>query len=124
MIRASISIHIPSRTVVLGAQDAPRGEEYVDELSDADFLRSLEGPVLPYSQPHKFSINLDNSALNSLQKKELGTLMSDFSDLFASRIGRTTVAVHRIEIGDARPISLAPYRTSPLRRSSLRSRFT
>ncbi|KAL6481161.1 hypothetical protein MHYP_G00092410 [Metynnis hypsauchen] len=116
MIRASISIHVPSRTVILGTHNVPGGVEYEDELSSTNYLCSLEGPDLLYSQPCEFSVNLDDAALTSLQKEELGNLLSDFSGLFAERIGHTTVAVHRIETGDARPINLPPYRTSPLKK--------
>ncbi|KAL7838517.1 hypothetical protein AOLI_G00269210 [Acnodon oligacanthus] len=94
----------------------PGGVEYEDELSSANFLCSLEAPDLPYFQPCEFSVKLDDSALNSLQKEELGNLLSDFSGLFAARISHTIVAVHRIETGDARLMNLPPYRTSPLKK--------
>ncbi|KAI4890648.1 hypothetical protein NFI96_026380, partial [Prochilodus magdalenae] len=60
--------------------------------------------------------DLDGSALDSTQKDKLGSLLEDFRGLFAARLGHTTVAVHHIDTGDARPINLPPYRTSPLKK--------
>ncbi|KAI4881115.1 hypothetical protein NFI96_026358, partial [Prochilodus magdalenae] len=104
-----------SRTVTLGAQSVPFNLENEDSASATD-LCSLEGPDLPHSQPNDSSIDLDGSALDPIQKDKLGSLLEDFRGLFAAHLGHTTVAVHHIDTGDARPINLPPYRTSPLKK--------
>ncbi|KAI4897785.1 hypothetical protein NFI96_003241 [Prochilodus magdalenae] len=115
MIRASISIHVPTRTVTLGAQSVPFNLENEDSASATD-LCSLEGPEIPHSQPNDSSVDLDGSALDPIQKDKLGSLLEDFRGLFAAHLGHTTVAVQHIDTGDARPINLPPYCTSPLKK--------
>ena len=51
-----------------------------------------------------------NSSLTPTQLQELHHTLQSFSDVLNSKPGRTTVAEHHIEVGDARPIRLPPYR--------------
>ncbi|KAL7871425.1 hypothetical protein SRHO_G00064080 [Serrasalmus rhombeus] len=118
MLRASITIHVPSRTVSIGTKaDQNRGAQ-----SDAPILEetvcALEGPDLTCSQEDAsaISVKVGESSLSHDQKERLHALLGDFQGLFSGRLGHTSLAEHRIETGDAKPINLPPYRTSPLKK--------
>ena len=44
------------------------------------------------------------------QKRELHSLLEEFSDVLKDEPGRTTIAEHSLEIGSATPIGQPPYR--------------
>ncbi|KAL7863396.1 hypothetical protein SRHO_G00123800 [Serrasalmus rhombeus] len=118
MLRASITIHVPSRTVSIGTKaDQNRGVQ-----GDAPILEetvcALEGPDLTCSQEDAsaISVKVGESSLNHDQKGKLHALLGDFQGLFSGRLGHTSLAEHRIETGDTKPINLPAYRTSPLKK--------
>lgn len=45
---------------------------------------------------------------------ELLRLLQSYNDLFDGHLGRTSLAEHVIVTGDAKPVNLPPYRTSPM----------
>ena len=47
------------------------------------------------------------------QADQLTSLLSSFKDVFANAPGRTGWAQHDVDVGDADPIKLPPYRVSP-----------
>ncbi len=113
MLRASISIHIPLRTVTLGE---PTPQEVLSEWLEAPEIGSL------------MFLNVSQSALD--EKVEMGLsregkkgklldLLKDFFSLFDGHLGHTSLAEHVINTGDAKPVHLPPYRTSPAKNRSL-----
>ncbi|KAL7869755.1 hypothetical protein AOLI_G00137430 [Acnodon oligacanthus] len=59
---------------------------------------------------------VEKASLNPEQKVELGQLLEELYDLFDGHLGHTSLAKHFIDTGDARPISLPPYCTSPAKK--------
>ena len=57
--------------------------------------------------------------LTEAQQQELKVLLKKNSDLFSNSPGRTTLAEHHIETGDAYPVKLPPYRVPHAYRDSL-----
>jgi len=77
------------------------------------------------------SPRLKNSeALSNLEQKlihlpvqeqvVLKELLSDFAVLFPDVPGRTTIAVHDVDVGDTRPIKQHPYRVNPVKLKLMR----
>lgn len=48
--------------------------------------------------------------LNPLQKQEVESLLGEYEDIFQDKPGRTTLAQHHIEVAQAQPVKLPPYR--------------
>ncbi|KAI4890099.1 hypothetical protein NFI96_006573 [Prochilodus magdalenae] len=118
MLRASITIHVPSRTVSNGTQaDRDGGAQGAAPILE-ETLCSLEGQDLSCLQKEAGSISgkVGESSLSHNQKAELQALLVDFHSLFTGRLGHTSLAEHRIETGDAKPINLPLYCTSPLKK--------
>ena len=59
--------------------------------------------------------NLDKKLcrLTSPERKEMVKAITEFSDIFPDVPGRTTCAVHNVDVGDAAPIKQNPYRVNP-----------
>jgi len=75
---------------------------------------------------HSATPKLDNSnVLRNLNEKlehlpvseqnEISSLMREYSALFKDTPGRTSVTVHDVDVGDARPIKQHPYRMNPVK---------
>lgn len=118
MLRSSVSIHVPSRTVVLGDEPVP--------------LEELEGADLTIPSPDLSCLDVDSSALSEKveesslaneQKNKLTEMLKTFSGLFDGRLGRTSLVEHEIVTGDAKPVHLAPYRTSPAKKELIESQI-
>uniref|UniRef100_A0A3P9D155 Gypsy retrotransposon integrase-like protein 1 n=1 Tax=Maylandia zebra TaxID=106582 RepID=A0A3P9D155_9CICH len=54
--------------------------------------------------------------LTDSQRELLVVLLEQFSCMFDGHLGRTSLTEHVIDTGDARPINLPPYRTSPAKK--------
>lgn len=111
MLRASVSIHVPSRTVVMG--DNPLFMEYLDSGADYESEDSLMLMEVPSSTLHD---KIEEACLSTAGKKQLADLIGSFPDLFDGHLGHTTLAEHSIDTGNAKPIHLPPYRTSPAKK--------
>ena len=72
----------------------------------------------------KFDFNLTNSDLNEQQKQKLILLLNKNNDIFSEGLhdlGRTHLAEHTIETGDAPPVKLPHYKQTPeMRRETKR----
>ena len=79
--------------------------------------------VLPFKEPatdqqnpgtlDSVPVDLDNSALSSVEQSRLRELLQDYRDIFAihpDELGRTNIVQHHIETGDHPPIRSRPYR--------------
>ncbi len=117
MLRASVRIHIPSRTVTLGE---PTPQEVLSEWVDAPEIESL------------MFLNVSQSALDEkvelacLEREQKGKLLDlqDLFSLFDGHLGHTSLAEHVINTGDATPAHLPPYRMSTAKKNrSSRTRF-
>lgn len=110
MLRASVSIHIPSRTVTLGE---PTPQEVWGEWLEAPELGSLM--FLDVSQ---FALDekVEMACLKTEQKEDLRDLLKDFWSLFDGHLGHTSLGEHEINTGDAKPVHLPPYRSSPAKK--------
>ena len=58
--------------------------------------------------------------LTNEQKAELYTLLREFSSVISNMPGVTSMAEHRIETGNARPVKLPPYRIPQVYRETWR----
>ncbi len=117
MLRASVSIHIPSRTVTLGE---PTPQEVLSEWVDAPEIESLM--FLNVSQS-ALDEKVELACLEREQKGKLLDLLKDFFSLFDGHLGHTSLAEHVISTGDAKPVHRPPYRKSPAKNRSYRTRF-
>uniref|UniRef100_A0A3P9BHC9 Gypsy retrotransposon integrase-like protein 1 n=1 Tax=Maylandia zebra TaxID=106582 RepID=A0A3P9BHC9_9CICH len=59
---------------------------------------------------------LSEASLSENNKDALLNLLSKFSSLFDGQLGRTALTEHAIETGNATPVNLPPYRTSPAKK--------
>lgn len=59
------------------------------------------------------NIDLKVTHLNPVQQEQMKGLINSFKELFPDVPKRTSVAVHDVDVGDARPIKQHPYRMSP-----------
>ncbi|UYV70775.1 K02A2.6-like, partial [Cordylochernes scorpioides] len=57
------------------------------------------------------------------QKNELRQVLSKYSDLFSSKLGKTNLAKHRIDTENAKPIKHKPYRVSPKERDIIKEQI-
>ncbi|UYV63925.1 hypothetical protein LAZ67_2006034, partial [Cordylochernes scorpioides] len=64
-----------------------------------------------------------NEDLTLSQKNELRQVLSKYSDLFSSKLGKTNLAKHRIETENAKPIKHKPYRVSPKERDIIKEQI-
>ncbi len=111
MLRASIIIHIPSRSVVMG--DDPLLIEGMEgrEVQESDSsLLFMEVP------PSALRGKVEEACLSNTEKEQLSGLLESFSDLFDGHLGRTSLTEHSIDTGNAKPVHLPPYRTSPAKK--------
>lgn len=71
----------------------------------------------------KFTFDLSDSDLNDTEKQKLLALLGKNSDIFSEGLhdlGCTTLQTHKIETGDAPPVSLPPYKQNPVVREATR----
>lgn len=110
MMRASVVIQVPSRTVVLS--DVPEAEA---ELEGVDVMAPNQS-LLSLQDGSSLDMKVDGAALNEGEKFKLGEFLRSFAELFDGHLGHTSIVEHTMDTGQARPIHLAPYRTSPAKK--------
>lgn len=113
MLRASVSIHIPSRTVTVGESSSQLYDEALPEWMEAPEAESL---MFLDVCPSILEEKVDLACLQGGQKEQLLSLLKDFWSLFDGHLGHTSMAEHVINTGDAKPVHLPPYRTSPAKK--------
>lgn len=62
------------------------------------------------------NVHLEDAHLNAAEQAQLKSLLTEFADIFSAHsydYGKTDLITHSINTGDASPIKLRPYRTSP-----------
>ncbi|UYV66609.1 K02A2.6-like [Cordylochernes scorpioides] len=64
-----------------------------------------------------------NEDLTLSQKNELRQVLSKYSDLFSSKLGKTNLAKHRIDTENAKPIKHKPHRVSPKERDIIKEQI-
>ncbi len=111
MLRASITIHIPSRSVVMG--DDPLLLEGMEGREVQELDSSLLFMEVPSSA---LQGKVEEACLSNTEKEQLSGLLESFSDLFDGHLGRTSLTEHSIDTGNAKPVHLPPYRTSPAKK--------
>lgn len=120
MLRSSVSIHVPSRTVVLGDEPVP-----LEELEGADL--KLPNPDHDLScldfNYSALSEKVEESSLENVQQHKLTEMLKAFCKLFDGHLGRTSLVEHEIVTADAKPVHLAPYRTSPAKKELIESQI-
>lgn len=107
---------------------SPTGEDLLAiSLSDPpsqDLETTSEAP-LPQN-PH-IPFDLSNTTLSLVEQEKLQALLLQYQDIFAptaSQLGRTNIVQHTIDTGEAPPIRLRPYRTSPTQREEIDKQIT
>ncbi len=108
MLRASITIHIPSKSVVMG--DDPLLLEGMEDREVQELDSSLLFMKVPSSALRG---KVEEACLSNTEKEQLSGLLESFSDLFDGHLGRTSLTEHSIDTGNAKPVHLPPCRTSP-----------
>ncbi|KAL2081327.1 hypothetical protein ACEWY4_023180 [Coilia grayii] len=95
----------PTTTVMCVVSEGP---EVPDEMVAVEPISAHLGNSMALS-------NLSHAIghLTDAQQRDMESLVKDFVVLFKDIPGRTTVAVHDVETGDAVPIKQHPYRLSP-----------
>ncbi|XP_057191395.1 uncharacterized protein LOC130555303 [Triplophysa rosa] len=61
-------------------------------------------------------VHLEDTQLKAVEQSQLKSLLTEFADIFSGHshdYGKTDLIRHSINTGDAAPIKLRPYRTSP-----------
>ena len=66
-----------------------------------------------------FFEHVDAASLSPEQKEVVVSLFEKYPEVMTEEPGRTDLVYHHIETGNAKPISLAPYRMSPLKLEAL-----
>ncbi len=117
MLRSSIILHVPSRTVVLGDETAS-----LEELYGADLISSPDLSCIGVDSS-VLSEKIEAASLNNKQKSKLTELLETFRGLFDGHLGHTSLIEHEINSGDAKPVHLAPYRTSPAKKELIESQI-
>lgn len=59
---------------------------------------------------------VSEASLEDGQRAAMFNLLSQFDNMFDDHLGRTSLTEHVIDRGDAKPINLPPYRTSPAKK--------
>ncbi|KAL0151699.1 hypothetical protein M9458_052998 [Cirrhinus mrigala] len=116
-LRALISIHVPSRTVTLGE---PTPLEVLSELLEAPEIGSLIFLMFSWSALDE---KVEMASLEGEQKGKLLDFLKDFWSLFDGHLGHTSLAEHIINTGDAKPVHLLPYRTSPAKKQIIKDQI-
>ncbi|KAJ8370632.1 hypothetical protein SKAU_G00106600 [Synaphobranchus kaupii] len=103
------------RTVTI---DNNAGQEQANVLLGEEGHDGLEGPMLACLQATDCATHLkvSESALEKYQMERLQSHLENFKELFNGRLGKTTSAEHSIDTGNAKPVNLPPYRTSPAKK--------
>ncbi|KAL0838995.1 hypothetical protein ABMA28_016992 [Loxostege sticticalis] len=63
----------------------------------------------------------EGTLLSSAEREKLAALLEENSDIFNTGGGPTPFAVHRIDTGNATPISTPPYRVTPAKKEIIRA---
>ncbi|CAF1183413.1 unnamed protein product [Didymodactylos carnosus] len=98
-------------TYVFGVKDFAKVHKSVPSLLSAQTPLSKDCEIQLLK-----GLDLSSAKLNPEEEKLLRELILKYSDLFASKPGRTNITKHHIDVGDARPIKLPPYRILPPKR--------
>ena len=100
--------------------------ETVDEQSEndlCDFVKfdNIGDKASPRLKNSDVLSNLDArlAHLSLEQQRQLSDLIHEFSHLFSDVPGRTDLVYHDIDVGEATPIKLHPYRMNPVKRQFL-----
>lgn len=93
--------------------DVPCNMVDVDE--DCAFERPVErGTIMSIdSLQSAIMAKVAEANLEEEQRTAMSTLLTQFDSMFDGHLGHTSLTVHTIDTGDAKPINLPPYRTSP-----------
>ncbi len=117
MLRSSITLHKPSRTVVLGDETAS-----LEELYGADLISSPDLSCIGVDSS-VLSEKIKAASLNNKQKSKLTELLETFRGLFDGHLGHTSLIEHEINNGDEKLVHLAPYCTSPAKKELIESKI-
>ena len=114
MIRASLTIHVPSRTVMMDDIPCP-GVDEDEDCTDESFTAGGAIMSLDTLQTSLMS-KVAEASLEDGQKAAMLNLLTQFDNMFDGHLGHTAMTEHKIDTGDAKPINLPPYRTSPTKK--------
>ena len=66
------------------------------------------------------NIDSEFAYFDEQKRPALISLIQEFPEIFQDRPGKTTLATHDVDVGDAKPIKQHPYRTSPAKTEIIR----
>ena len=76
----------------------------------------------PSETPYNYDVVINKENLTDVQQKQLIQLLHQNSDIFGeeiTKLGRTGLVEHFIDVGDTKPIHQKPYRLSPAQKEIL-----
>lgn len=117
LMRSSATLHVPSRTVALG--DVLPPSEGVESIN----LMETSNVSCLGTNSSLLSDKVNEAAIDMDQKCMLTELLESFGVLFDGHLGHTSLVEHEIDIGNAKPVHLAPYRTSPAKKELIESQI-
>ncbi|GAA6084489.1 uncharacterized protein LOC114911879 [Tachysurus ichikawai] len=117
LMRSSVTLHVPSRTVVLGNVLPPS-----EEVEGINLLETSNVSCLGIDS-FLLSDKVNEAAIDMDQKCVLTELLESFGVLFDGHLGHTSLVVHEIDTGNAKPVHLAPYRTSSAKKELIESQI-
>lgn len=109
--RTQLGTFTPTDNDVLAINLSDPGHQEVAPTSEVPLL----------GDPH-ITFDLSQTSLALSEQEQLLNLLAQYQDVFAptaSHLGRTGEVQHTIDTGDAPPIRLRPYRTSPSQRDEI-----
>ena len=81
----------------------------------------------PFPQNPHIPFELSNTTLSPVENEKLRALLLQYQDIFAptgSQLGHTNIVQYTITTGEAPPIKLRPYGTSPTQREEIDKQIT
>ena len=108
-------IHLRGNRVLAVVSQVDQAKIFTLNECKSDTPQSTEPNKSKMTQP-KFTFNLDNADLNEKEKEKLLSLLNKNSDIFSEGLhdlGKTHLATHHIDTGDAQPVKLPPYKQTP-----------
>ncbi len=115
--RGMIRVVNPTNDQVSLDAGCPLGQLFSVTGNTHDEYALVSAVTTPTEAVHPMpEVHLEDTQLNADEQAQLKSLVTEFADIFSSHshdYGKTNLITHSINTGDAAPIKLRPYRTSP-----------
>ena len=112
-ISQAMDAHIPAPVLAVGTKEE-KEEEYYCEAVPAGLWEGNGYQALREKLSH----------LTAGQREELCARLWQYDQVFRDSPGRTTWAIHDVDVGENKPVKLPPYRLNPLKNQALAAELT